>query len=114
MLEGYVFVYVRGQVDVQKLKTDMWSYVETSAGGVENSGPAVPVSVPGCRDATLMGVGAGLSFQGLITTLAPNEPADVTTPFYFICMLHLANDHGLTLQGADNLRDFTIYPSTHQ
>lgn len=93
------------QVDVQKLKVDMWSYVSSHPA----EGPAKVIPVAGCRDATLTGAGDGLSFQSLISTLAPDEPADVTTPFYFICMLHLANDHGLTLQGAPGLRDITIF-----
>ena len=33
---------------------------------------------------------------------------EVTLPFYFICLLHLANEKGLELQGQDDLSDFCI------
>ena len=118
------------QVDVLKLKADMWDLLaketsadtpsttpSASAASRENTVPkaaASPVAIPveGCSDKTLVGVGDGLSFQEVINTLAPGESADVTTPFYFVCMLHLANEHGLTLQGQKNLRDFKVFPTT--
>lgn len=39
-------------------------------------------------------------------------PPDVTVSFYFICMLHLANEKGLKLTGQDDLRNFTIEKDT--
>ena len=123
-------------MDVLKLKSHIWDLVAehseaaitkaTAEEGSENQSPPnapapapapasapvpVPVPVAGCTDHTLVGIGAGLSFQDVINTLAPEESADVTTPFYFVCMLHLANEHGLTLQGQRNLKDFKVYPS---
>lgn len=35
-------------------------------------------------------------------------PPDVTVSFYFICMLHLANEKGLELVGQDDLCNFKI------
>lgn len=32
----------------------------------------------------------------------------VTVPFYFICVLHLANEKGLKLEGRDDMRDFSV------
>lgn len=32
----------------------------------------------------------------------------MTVSFYFICMLHLANEKGLKLTGQEDLRNFTI------
>lgn len=29
-------------------------------------------------------------------------------PFYFICVLHLANEKGLKLEGRDDLLDFIV------
>jgi condensin complex subunit 2 len=39
---------------------------------------------------------------------AGQNQSGVTLPFYFICVLHLANEHGLKLEGNDELTDFTI------
>ncbi len=108
------------QVDVLKLKADMWNCVASNApvaAGSENDRAAgntapKPIVVDGCRDRTLVGCGDGISFQDIIKHVAPGESADVTTPFYFVCMLHLANEHGLTLQGSTTLKDFRVYHST--
>ncbi len=36
----------------------------------------------------------------------------VTVPYYFLCLLHLANEKGLQLEGGGDLHgDFFIYPS---
>jgi len=39
---------------------------------------------------------------------AKNNQQGVTLPFYFICILHLANEKGLKLEGCDDLSNFTI------
>lgn len=36
------------------------------------------------------------------------EQSGVTVPFYFICLLHLANEKGLKLEGRDDLLDFSV------
>lgn len=36
------------------------------------------------------------------------EQSGVTVPFYFICVLHLANEKGLKLEGRDDLLDFSV------
>lgn len=38
----------------------------------------------------------------------------VTLPFYFICMLHLANEKGLRLEGRRDLSDFSVVSDTGQ
>lgn len=37
-----------------------------------------------------------------------DEQEGVTCSYYFICVLHLANEHGLKLEGLEDLSDFTI------
>ncbi|CAN0306847.1 unnamed protein product [Ectocarpus sp. 4 AP-2014] len=54
------------------------------------------------------------SLLPLIAPHAPNlcklqeEQTGVTVPFYFICLLHLANEKGLKLEGRDDLLDFSV------
>jgi condensin complex subunit 2 len=49
-----------------------------------------------------------LCFSTTVGALAPDQAAAVTVPFYFICVLHLANERGLELKGAADLSDFRI------
>jgi len=72
------------RVDVKKLKADLWSNIETK-----------PKS---------------LHLSDSIADLKSVESRSVTVPFYFICLLHLANEHGLELRGAsrDALDDVDI------
>lgn len=41
-------------------------------------------------------------------TVFQEEQSGVTVPFYFICVLHLANEKGLKLEGRDDLLDFSV------
>ena len=43
-----------------------------------------------------------------MSEIVDTVPGDVTVPFYFICVLHLANEHGLELEGHPDLKNFTI------
>lgn len=51
---------------------------------------------------------AGTTFTDAITAMAPSLSSAVSVPFYFITILHLANEHGLQLNGRDGLEDFDI------
>lgn len=44
----------------------------------------------------------------LFIRLVQEEQMGVTVPFYFICVLHLANEKGLRLEGREDLRDFSV------
>mmetsp|Transcript_20428 Transcript_20428/g.31258 ORF Transcript_20428/g.31258 Transcript_20428/m.31258 type:complete len:133 (-) Transcript_20428:1133-1531(-) len=51
-----------------------------------------------------------VSFQDAVARLEGSQAqTDVTVPFYFICILHLANEKGLKLDSSEfGLSDFTI------
>lgn len=67
------------KIDVQRLKTKLWSYVEEKeADAAANAEPA--------------------SFQKAVKDAAEDMPRNITAPIYFICMLHLANEHNLNLE----------------
>eukprot|EP00536_Pseudo-nitzschia_multiseries_P015042 jgi/Psemu1/320778/estExt_fgenesh1_pm.C_8120001 len=56
-------------------------------------------------------VSASLSFQETVRDMqASQSQADVTLPFYFICILHLCNEKGLSLESS-GLEDFVIHNS---
>jgi len=72
------------QIDVKKLKESIWAEIE------EETKPE-------------------LSFTESIAELAPKIDNDqVTVPFYFISLLHLANENNLILQHTDDLADLKI------
>jgi hypothetical protein len=48
------------------------------------------------------------TFAHAVAALAPALSSAVTVPFYFITVLHLANEHGLQLSGRPGLEDFDI------
>jgi condensin complex subunit 2 len=57
------------------------------------------------------------SFQDIINAMPNYMPAhtlnDITVSYYFICLLHLANEKNLELQQT-GLNDLTIRPVTTQ
>lgn len=74
------------RVDVQKLKENIWGQME--------------------------GHDIGSSFSSLITGLdsaySPVLRKDVSVPFCFICLLHLANEKNLTLNTSSGLTELLI------
>jgi condensin complex subunit 2 len=70
------------KVDVQELKRVLWQEIEALPG------KSTPFS-------TLV--------SGLGATSMPKEMlSDVSVPYCFICLLHLANEHNLDLQAIDH------------
>ena len=81
------------RVNIQRLKTDIWSNIRTAMPSVENDIENAGFTPAG---ATEKAPSTALSFQNMIAELAEGDEVrqkDVTLPFYFICLLHLANEH---------------------
>ncbi|CAM9696048.1 unnamed protein product, partial [Choristocarpus tenellus] len=50
-----------------------------------------------------------MCFSNVVKSVSSKEnQSGVTVPFYFICLLHLANEKGLKLEGQGDMRDLTI------
>eukprot|EP00903_Cladosiphon_okamuranus_P021173 g19447.t2 len=50
-----------------------------------------------------------MTFSGIVHDVSSREEqSGVTVPFYFICLLHLANEKGLKLEGRQDLLDFSV------
>ncbi|WCJ37529.1 Condensin complex subunit 2 [Euphorbia peplus] len=83
------------QVDVQTLKETLWHHIQDSPqiSSQEQEG--------------------AVSFKNMLSSF-PNECSaaatveDISPHLCFICLLHLANEHGLSIQGCASLDDLTI------
>lgn len=97
---------------MKKLKENIWTYVSRdgadSARGVPASAGATQALATGGEAAAEDTPVDGVSFQATVAALAPTAPSSITVPFYFICMLHLANEKGLALHPAEDLSDFRV------
>jgi len=88
---------VSKRVNIQKLKADIW----------QNIRQKVKIEAP--DNSGMVGDQQDMSFQGLIQDLAANpRQKDVTVSFYFICLLHLANENTLRIEDRDDLSDLRI------
>lgn len=78
---------------MKKLKCDLWGRLTDSlapkscaADGIENSYSQKSVSEPKSTDQVL-------SFQDVVNDISQQQrQSDVSLSFYFICLLHLANE----------------------
>uniref|UniRef100_K3X8Z5 Condensin complex subunit 2 n=1 Tax=Globisporangium ultimum (strain ATCC 200006 / CBS 805.95 / DAOM BR144) TaxID=431595 RepID=K3X8Z5_GLOUD len=112
------------RVDVKKLKHSIWDHLEKETKLLGDSGTATSAEAatkPAAETATSteeverlsddFGARASMedtTFEHVVQNVSDRVPPDVTVSFYFICMLHLANEKGLQLVGQDDLRDFKI------
>jgi condensin complex subunit 2 len=52
------------------------------------------------------------SFQNMISKIAVNnqqgQGQEISVSYYFICLLHLANEKGLCIEGQSNFADLKI------
>ena len=105
---GYASIAKR--VNVRKLKTDIWSEIdkETSAESV------VPIdseniAVDKKKDKLEKQTAPTISFQDLISDIAvKQQQKEVSLPFYFICLLHLANEKTLKIDSPASMDDLFI------
>ena len=111
------FATVAKKVDVKRLKRDLWIELESTFASRENNSDdevdengetieAMPAPETPQKDQD-----DPLSFQAVVDDMqATQSQVDVTLPFYFICVLHLANEKGLALEST-GLQDFLIHSS---
>ena len=105
------FATTAKRVNVKKLKTDIWSHIDelpvaslSAEEDGENQSPNAGATEGDAADGKATDK---LSFQELVREIASEQKQkDVTLPFYFICLLHLANEKTLKIEGSpfmDNL-----------
>lgn len=118
------------KINVKVLKTDMWREISDLSGGTESAGAAGAGGVDGngsenappaadfhatetgesqITDNSSYCDGREMSFQGLVNDLAVRQKQkDVSVSFYFICLLHLANEKTLKLEDNGDLNDLIV------
>ncbi|KAG6977509.1 hypothetical protein JG688_00000268 [Phytophthora aleatoria] len=110
------------RVDVKKLKGSIWDHLEKkvikddASGNADDVDSAVALNESGKRPREHEAEGDDQSlettFENVVENVAGKVPSNVTVSFYFICVLHLANEKGLELKGQDDLRNFQIRKET--
>jgi condensin complex subunit 2 len=108
------YATVAKKVDVKRLKRDLWNQLESQFCVGENEN--LDLDNEDTAEAMSEAKTDTVTFQDTVRELElQKSQADVTVPFYFICILHLANEKGLELTSTSldhPLDDFTIrYPS---
>ncbi|KAG7391001.1 hypothetical protein PHYPSEUDO_006136 [Phytophthora pseudosyringae] len=123
------------RVDVKKLKGSIWDHLEKkvvkneeekrdaagnnaekaddadpadSAATINESGKRQREAETDEKDEGSDDEALGTTFENVVEDVAGKVPSNVTVSFYFICVLHLANEKGLELVGQDDLRNFQI------
>ncbi|XP_040988210.1 condensin complex subunit 2-like isoform X4 [Juglans microcarpa x Juglans regia] len=85
------------QVDVHSLKETLWDYIQESSEASE--------SQKLCKET--------ISFRCLLSSFPVDcqaaAPEDISPHLCFICLLHLANEHGLNIRGSPSLDDLSIH-----
>ncbi|KAK9285565.1 hypothetical protein L1049_024760 [Liquidambar formosana] len=84
------------QVDVQTLKETLWDHIQEST------------------QKPVLGQEEAVSFRHVLGSFpsdcrAAASPKDISPHLCFICLLHLANEHGLSIHGCANLDDLSIH-----
>jgi len=78
-----------------------WSDASFSAAAASACGPIVD---PLAKSSS----GPPLTFSSVITSMAPVHGPQVTVAYYFITLLHIANEQGLALSDEPTLRDLNV------
>ena len=86
------------RVDVKKLKSSLWHHLSSSSASSSLDGGK--------------GKGVEKSFQQTINELPqsipPKELSDVSVPYCFICLLHLANEKGFEILPSEQGNDLIV------
>lgn len=94
------FSKVAKRVDVKLLKDNLWRSIKLEAREQEE-----PSATPAAETKEK-------AFTEIVDTIGemyrPEEKKDLSTSFCFICLLHLANEHGLSIDATENHDDLVI------
>lgn len=109
------------KVDIRRLKRDMWDHIDKDRKAADQAKSEVldennkgenpaeeELNKTSSNEAT-----AELRFSSVMQNVAIKQgQSEVTVSYYFICLLHLANEKGLELEGRADLTDFGIVSGT--
>lgn len=96
---------VSKKVDVRRLKNNVWKSINSLLALKITEDTQENSSTSSNKEITLQ-------FTDIITQLVDFYPSelykDISTSFCFICLLHLANEYGFSIQNEQNFQDLTI------
>ncbi|KAG8525414.1 uncharacterized protein KY384_009058 [Bacidia gigantensis] len=96
------YARVAKKVDVRRLKEEMWKGIGFQDNPPQHASPDPPPSVDS----------APLKFTSVMSDLQQVYPKqamdDISTSYCFICLLHLANEKGLTIDNEPGLEELNI------
>lgn len=99
------------QVDVRALKEDLWSSLQELETAPPQQAEAQPDEGGASSRSSSPAASQGLSFQEAISRVSQGAGArtgDVSVHLCFICMLHLANEHGLHILGTPGMDTMSV------
>lgn len=101
---------VAKKVDVKRLKQDLWTELEGTTCPEHPLPEQDKMDDEDFVESQQDEIEKVVSFKETVKKLSATEAQeDVTLPFYFICVLHLANEKGLKLENREHgLSDFVI------
>ncbi len=83
------------RVDVHRLKRDVWDGIQDYLGELDDDNDDIPSP------------SKELSYRNFKRNTIQQQK-EASTAYYFICLLHLANENGLILEGKPEMNDITI------
>lgn len=86
---------VSKKVDVRRLKKNIWMSVKSVVSQLDETSDILQFRF---TDIT----------KNLGKFYSPESLSDISTSFCFICLLHLANEHGLQIKSTENYEDLTV------
>ncbi|ORY12141.1 condensin complex subunit 2/barren [Clohesyomyces aquaticus] len=99
------YARVAKKVDVRRLKEELWKGI----GFEEMEAPQAPEAVDEAAAKASDGTLKFTQVMNDLQTVYPKQTmADISTSYCFICLLHLANEKGLTIQNEPNFEELSI------
>lgn len=96
------------KVNIRRLKEDIWKHIDSHAPAAGAAAGSTATSATRIETSQTSQT-PEVSFQELITDLsASQQQQDASLSFYFICLLHLANEKTLSITGNEEMSDLYI------
>lgn len=103
------FSRVAKRVDVKLLKDNLWVVMKNQLADQKEDSPDKEEEEEVAEKQTTIDFKSVV--QNVLRTYRPEQAKDLSTSFCFICVLHLANEHGLAIQSNEAHNNLTIIGS---
>ncbi|SSD58737.1 related to Condensin complex subunit 2 [Saccharomycodes ludwigii] len=104
---------VSKRVDVKKLKDNIWATIQMNLVNTKNSKEVSEsfhdeLLLTDEVDTTVQDLNFSDVVSQVTNMYGESARKDLSTSFFFICLLHLANEHGFKIQNVENYEDLII------